>query len=36
MKVIFNVYKDLDEIIYKKKLNEKIENIKLKFNNEEL
>ena len=36
MKIIFNVYKDLDEVIYMKKLNEKIENRKIKFNNEEL
>ena len=36
MIIIFNIYKDIDEIIYKKILIEKIENIKIKFNNEEI
>ena len=36
MIIIFNIYKYIDEIIYKKILIEKIENIKIKFNNEEL
>ena len=35
LKIIFNVYKDIDEIIYKKKLNEKIYSMKSKFNKSE-
>ena len=35
LKIIFNVYKDIDEIIYKKKLNEKIYRMKSKFNKSE-